>query len=79
MNSGRAKKIAKALYGDLSRRGAKYFKNPVTGQITREVIRDRYQDAKKNHNTVVKRRKQEYQSGIIKLQNSCCILGIYGV
>jgi hypothetical protein len=54
MNSGRAKKIAKALYGDLSRRGAKYFKNPITGQITRETLRDRYQDAKKNYNRTAK-------------------------
>ena len=54
MNSGRAKKIAKALYGNLSRRGAKYLKNPVTGQITREVLRNRYQDAKKNHSKTAK-------------------------
>ena len=60
MNSGRAKKIAKMLYGNLSRRGAKYFKIPGTGQIVREVLRDRYQDAKNQRNricTIVKRKK----------------------
>jgi len=49
MNSGRAKKIAKEVYGDLSRKGAKYFKNPGTGQIVREDLRRRYQDTKKNY------------------------------
>ena len=49
MNSGRAKKIAKKLYGDLSRKGAKYFKNPETGQIVREELRRRYQAMKKIH------------------------------
>ena len=49
MNSGRAKKIAKEVYGDLSRKGAKYFKNPGTGQIVREDLRRRYQDIKKVH------------------------------
>ena len=47
MGSGRAKKIAKAIYGDLSRRGAKYFKDPKTGQIVREELRRKYQQAKK--------------------------------
>ncbi|MBE9594871.1 MAG: hypothetical protein IMF19_15485 [Proteobacteria bacterium] len=49
MNSGRAKKIAKALYGDLSRRGAKYFKHSITGQILREDLRQRYQGMKRMH------------------------------
>ncbi len=49
MNSGRAKKIAKMIYGDLSRRGAKYFKDPVTGQIFRDDRRQRYQGMKKMH------------------------------
>jgi hypothetical protein len=46
MNSGRAKKIAKLVYGDLSRRGAKYFKVPGTGQVIREELRRKYQHAK---------------------------------
>ncbi|MBE9594667.1 MAG: hypothetical protein IMF19_14445 [Proteobacteria bacterium] len=49
MNSGRAKKIAKALYEDLSRRGAKYFRVPGTGQIIRDELRRRYQGMKKLH------------------------------
>ncbi|MBE9592748.1 MAG: hypothetical protein IMF19_04640 [Proteobacteria bacterium] len=49
MNSGRAKKIAKQLYGDLSRRGAKYFRVPGTGQIIRDDLRRRYQASKKNY------------------------------
>jgi len=49
MNSGRAKKIAKRVYGDLSRKGAKYFRNPETGQIIREEIRRRYQTFKKQY------------------------------
>ncbi len=49
MSSGRAKKIAKEVYGDLSRKGAKYFKNPGTGQIVREDLRRRYQAMKKNY------------------------------
>jgi hypothetical protein len=59
MNSGRAKKIAKELYGDLSRRGAKYFRLK-TGQIIREELRRKYQAAKILHGTVittVKRKK----------------------
>jgi hypothetical protein len=52
MNSGRAKKIAKALYGDLSRKGAKYFRLK-TGQIIREELRRRYQAAKASYSTVV--------------------------
>ena len=47
MSSGRAKKIAKEVYGDLSRKGAKYFKNPGTGQIVREDLRRRYQTLKR--------------------------------
>ena len=49
MNSGRAKKIAKEVYGDLSRKAAKYFKVPGTGQILREDLRRRYQGMKKIH------------------------------
>ena len=49
MNSGRAKKIAKALYGDLSRKGAKYFRVPGTGQIIRKELRRKYQALKKNY------------------------------
>ncbi len=49
MNSGRAKKIAKELYGDLSRRGAKYSKYSKTGQITRDDLRRKYQALKKNY------------------------------
>ena len=52
MNSGRAKKIAKELYGNLSRKGAKYFRLK-TGQIIREELRRRYQAAKVLYNTVV--------------------------
>lgn len=47
MNSGRAKKIAKALYKDLSRKGAKYFQVPGTGQLVREDLRRRYQAMKR--------------------------------
>ena len=59
MNSGRAKKIAKAIYGNLSRRGAKYFRLN-TGQIIREELRKKYQAAKAAYSTVittVKRKK----------------------
>lgn len=47
MNSGKAKGIAKEVYGDLSRKGAEYFKNPNTGQIVREDLRRRYQGMKR--------------------------------
>ena len=46
MNSGRAKKIARLVYGDLSRKGAKYFKMSRTGQIIRDDLRRKYQQAK---------------------------------
>ncbi len=47
MNSGRAKKIAKEVYGDLSRKGTKYFKYPGTGQTVREDLRKKYQTLKR--------------------------------
>ena len=49
MNSGRAKKIARLVYGDLSRKGAKYFRIPGTGQIVRDDLRRRYQHAKQRY------------------------------
>ena len=53
MNSGRAKKLAKKLYGDLSRKGAKYFRLN-TGQIVREELRRRYQSLKNNYDKAAK-------------------------
>jgi hypothetical protein len=49
MNSGRAKKLAKEVYGDLSRKGAKYSRLE-TGQIVREELRRKYQARKKLYN-----------------------------
>ncbi len=49
MNSGRAKKLAKEFYGDLSRKGAKYFR-AATGHVVREDLRRRYQRLKKEYN-----------------------------
>jgi hypothetical protein len=66
MNSGRAKKLAKKLYGDLSKKGAKYFRVPGTGQIIRDELRRRYQGIKKNYSKAGK-----YST---KLDKKCCNL-----
>lgn len=46
MNSGKAKKIAKSVYGNMSRKGTKYERDVSTGQIFTAGLRRVYKTVK---------------------------------
>ena len=47
MRGKKAKRLRKKVYGDMSIRDTKYFRNNKTGQITADSMRTAYQHSKK--------------------------------
>jgi len=47
MRGKKAKRLRKKVYGDMSIRDTKYFRNNKTGQITADELRTAYQHSKK--------------------------------
>lgn len=57
MNGRVAKKIRKEVYGDMSLKERKLYRNPQNGQILADELRARYQGVKR----LYKQRKREGQ------------------
>ena len=51
MNGRVAKTIRREVYGDMSQRDRKLFRNPETGQILADQLRAQYQRVKKLYKT----------------------------